>query len=326
MSISQLRKSRVESPPIVSQSRRPQRRPVGAALLHRHPVRENATELPRRRFLHLAASAGTLPTVPQNARAQSYPSRPITMIVSLAAGSLTDVVGRVIAERMRGPLRQPVIIENVTGANGTIGTGRAARARSDGYTIDFGFIGPHVLNGALYSLPYDVLNDFAPICPVVEAPLVLYASKAMPANDLGGLISWLNANPNRASLGISAPGPHVVAALFQKESQTHFTLAPYRNDSVQDLITGQIDLWIGSVVQLPLARAGNIKTLAVTSDRRSGLAPDIPTFGELGMPTISYEGWGGLFAPKGTPKDIVAKLKWGGGAGTCRSCGAISAH
>jgi tripartite-type tricarboxylate transporter receptor subunit TctC len=164
------------------------------------------------------------------------------MIVSLAAGSVTNVIGRVVAERMREPLGQPIVIENVTGADGAIGLGRPARARPDGYTIDFGFIGPHVFNGALYSLPYDVLNDFAPISPVVAAPLVLYARKTMPANDVNELIRWLNANPNKASLGYSAPAPHVVAALFRKESQTHFTLVPYRNIAVQDLIAGQIDL------------------------------------------------------------------------------------
>ena len=230
------------------------------------------------------------------------------MIVSLAAGSVTNVIGRVVAERMREPLGQPIVIENVTGADGAIGLGRAARARPDGYTIDFGFIDPHVFNGALYSLPYDVLNDFAPISPVVAAPLVLYARKTMPANDLNELIRWLNANPNKASLGYNAPGPHVVAALFQKESQTHFTLVPYRNVAVQDLIAGQIDLMFDALHQLPLVRAGNIKALAVTSDTRWALAPDIPTFRELGLPTVVYTAWGGFFAPKGTPKGIIAKL------------------
>ena len=154
---------------------------------------------PRRRFLRLAAGAAVLPAVSRIARAQAYPSRPITMVVSAPAGGPTDVIGRVLAERMRALLGQPVIIENVSGADGSIGTGRAARARPDGYTIDLGNLGNHVLNGACYSLPYDVLNDFAPISPLVMAPGVLFARKTMPAKDLNELIVWLKANPDKAS-------------------------------------------------------------------------------------------------------------------------------
>jgi tripartite-type tricarboxylate transporter receptor subunit TctC len=199
-----------------------------ASVQHRSAPRSNerrlATQHPRRRILSLMAGTAVLPAVSRVAWAQAYPTRPITMIVPLAAGSVTNVVGRVVAERMREPLGQPIVIENVTGANGSIGLGRAARARPDGYTIDFGFVGPHVLNGALYSLPYDVLNDFAPISPVIAAPLILYARKTMPANDLNELIRWLNANPNKASLGISAPAPHVVAALFKGKARRILSL------------------------------------------------------------------------------------------------------
>jgi tripartite-type tricarboxylate transporter receptor subunit TctC len=230
------------------------------------------------------------------------------MIVPFAAGSLTDVVGRVVAERMREVLGQPLVVENVAGANGSVAVGRAARATPDGYTIDFGFIGPHVLNGALYPLRYDVLNDFSPISPVITAPVALYARKTLPANDLNELIRWLKANPNKASLGTSSPGTYVVAALFQKESKTHFAFVPYRNAAVQDLMAGQIDLLVDSLVQLPVVRTGNIKALALTGDTRSARAPDIPTFVEFGLPTVIYSGWGGFFAPKGTPKDIIAKL------------------
>jgi tripartite-type tricarboxylate transporter receptor subunit TctC len=145
----------------------------------------------------LAAGAAALPAVSRLANAQTYPSRPITMIVSAAAGGGTDVIGRLVAQRMRGSLAQPIIIENVSGADGSIGAGRAARARSDGYTIDIGFLGNHVLNGAFFSLPYDVLNDFAPISPLVTLPGVLYARKTLPVKDLKELIAWLKANPTR---------------------------------------------------------------------------------------------------------------------------------
>src|SRR5215813_8454260 len=158
-------------------------------------------ELPRRLFLQLVASAAALPAVSPMAWAQAYPTRPITMIVPFPAGGASDAIARVLAEQMRGSLGQPIIIENVGGANASIGTGRAARARPDGYTIELGTIGAHTLNGALYSLRYDVLNDFAPISPLVSSPSVLYARKTMPAKDLNELIAWLKANPNKASAG-----------------------------------------------------------------------------------------------------------------------------
>jgi Tripartite tricarboxylate transporter family receptor len=195
-------------------------------------------KVPRRGFLHLAVGAAALPGLSRIAMAQTYPSRPITMIVPFPAGGTTDVVGRLLAERTRGPLGQPIIIENVTGADGSIGTGRAARARPDGYTIVLGFGGTHVMNGALYSLEYDVLNDFAPICPLVRFPIILFARKSMPAKDLTELIAWLKANPNKASAAIASSSLHQLTAFFQKETGTKFTLVPYRGvaPAVQDLV------------------------------------------------------------------------------------------
>ena len=267
-------------------------------------------KLPRRQFLHLAGGAIAAPAFLQIAIAQTYPTRPITMIVSAAAGGPTDLVGRLLAERMKASLGQPIIIENVGGADGSIGAGRAARARPDGYTIDVGFLGNHVLNGAFYSLPYDVLNDFAPISPLVTGPIFLFARKTMPAKDLNELLAWLKANPDKASMGVAALGPRLVTAFFQKETGTHFALVPYRGSApaVQDLMAGQIDLLIGTVDQLPLMRAGSIKAYAVTSETRLALAPDIPTFAEVGLPALSYSAWFGLFAPRGTPTDIIGKL------------------
>jgi tripartite-type tricarboxylate transporter receptor subunit TctC len=269
-------------------------------------------KLPRRQFLHLAAGAAVLPTVSGIARAQTYPTRPITMIVPLAAGGGLDATGRVLADRMRHSLGQPVIIENVTGADGNIATARAARARPDGYTIEIGFRSTHALNGAFYSLSYDVLNDFAPISPIVTFPGVYYGRNTMPAKDLQELIAWLKANPTKASAGIYSVGSRLLSAYFQKETGTQFTLIPYRGavPGLQDLAAGQIDIFLAGVPAfLPLMHEGRIKAYAVTSERRLAAAPEIPTVGELGLPRLSDStAWFGLFAPKGTPRDIINKL------------------
>jgi tripartite-type tricarboxylate transporter receptor subunit TctC len=264
----------------------------------------------RRTFLQFTGAAIAAPACSKVARAQTYPTRPITMIVSNAAGGTTDVIGRLLAERMRASLGQPVIIENVSGANGSIGTARAVRARPDGYTIDLGIQSTHVLNGAFYSLPYDLLNDFAPISPVATSASVLFARRTMPARDLIELLAWLKANPNKASAGIYTSGVHLLSVFLQKETGTQFTFVPYRGvaPATQDLVAGQIDLTFAAPDLLPLVRAGGIKAYAVTSDRRLALAPEIPTFAEMGLPTLSYSSWFGLFAPKGTPKDIIDKL------------------
>jgi len=310
VSISERRKTRAETPPIVSKSRRPRRRAVEAAMPHGQPFRVNTANLPRRRFLHLAASAAALPAVSCDPEAQSYPSRPITMIVPFAAGGGADAVGRVVVEHIRGLIGQPIIIENLVGADGSIGVGRAALARPDGYTIVLGILDTHVLNGAFYSLQYDVLNDFAPVAPLITNPTVLYAGKRMPAKDLNELIAWLKANPDRASAGIQTVGFRLLMAFFQKGTGTQFPLVPYRGSSpaMQDLMAGHIDLAFGGGDSLPLMQAGSIKAYAVTSDTRMAVAPDIPTFAEMGLPSLSYTQWFGLFAPRRTPRNIIDKL------------------
>jgi len=265
---------------------------------------------PRRRFLRLAAGTAALPAVSRVAWAQAYPTRPITMIVPIAAGSSSDVVGRLLAERMGTALGQPIIIENVPGADGSIGVGRVARARPDGYTIEFGALTMNVLNGAFYSLSYDLLGDLTPISPVATVPFVLYAKASLPAKDLKELIAWLRANPNKASAGVISVGFRMMMALFQKETRTRFTFVPYRGvaPELQDLVGGRIDFFFESPIQLPLMRAGNIKAYAVTSDARLSEAADIPTFSEMGLPSVSYSAWLGLFAPKNVPQEIVGKL------------------
>jgi tripartite-type tricarboxylate transporter receptor subunit TctC len=247
--------------------------------------------LQRRQFLQRGASVAALPMVSRIATAQTYPTRPITMIEPYSAGG---GIGRLLAERMSGSLGQPIIVENVSGADGSIGTGRAAHARPDGYTIVVGFLGSHVLNAAFYSLQYDVLNDFAPISPVYTTTGVLFGKKSMPWKDLRELIAWLKANPNKASAGFFAAGGRLVANFFQKETGTQFTLVPYRGLAplMQDLVAGQIDLALSTPDYLPLALAGSIKAYAVASDTRLALAPDVPTFPEMGL--------GGFSGPLGS--------------------------
>src|SRR5262249_42464569 len=267
-------------------------------------------KLPRRKFLQFAGAAAVAPTFSRVATAQTYPSRAITMIVPFPPGGSTDAIGRLLAERMRESLGQPIIIENVSGAEGSIGMGRIARARPDGYTIEFFSPGGHVLNGALHALPYDVLNDFQPIVPLVAAPFILFARKTMPANDLNELIAWLKANPDKASVGIAASAAQLLTAFFRKETRTQFIIVPYRGGAtaIQDLVAGQIDLSFDLPPQLPLMRAGSIKAYAVTSAPRLAQAREIPTFAEMGLPTVSYPGSFGFFAPRGTPTDIIGKL------------------
>jgi len=179
----------------------------------------------RRQFLHLAAGAAALPAMSGIGRAQTWPTRPISMIVPFPPGGPTDVVGRVMIEHMKVSLGQPIIIENIGGADGNIGTGRAARAKPDGYTICLGDSSTHMMSGALFSLQYDVLNDFAPISLLVSAPTVFFARKTMPANNVKELIVWLKANPNKASAGMAGASYHMVTALFQKETGTQCALS-----------------------------------------------------------------------------------------------------
>jgi tripartite-type tricarboxylate transporter receptor subunit TctC len=197
------------------------------------------------------------------------------MVVTFPAGAANDAVGRVLAERMRSFLGQTIVIENVTGADGSIGTGRTARAKPDGYTIVLGGVDTHVINGALYSLQYDVLKDFAPILSLVRSSPFLMGRKTMPGGDVPELIAWLKANPNKASVGITTGYVRLLIALFQKETATRFALVPYRGGApaMQDLVAGNIDLGFFLPFQLPLVRAASVKAYAVTSEARTTLAP-----------------------------------------------------
>ena len=269
--------------------------------------------LPRRRFLHLALGAAALPAVSTIARAQTYPARPITMIVPFAPGGPTDVIGRIVAEGMRASLGQPVVIENVTGAAGSIGVGRVARAAPDGYTISIGQWGSHVTNGAIYALPYDLLNDFAPLAWVATGVPLIVSRNALPAKNLTELIAWLRANPDKASEGTAGAGSpqHIAGVYFQQETGTRFQFVPYRGvaPAMLDLVAGQLDFMIDQATNsLPQAAAGKIRAYAVTAKTRLAAAPEIPTVDEAGLPGFYVSIWQGLWVPKRTPPDIVAKL------------------
>jgi tripartite-type tricarboxylate transporter receptor subunit TctC len=277
------------------------------------PSEGESLKLPRRDFVRLAAGVAALPVASRTAMAQAYPSRSITMVVPFAAGGPVDTLARILAERMRASLGQTVVIENVTGAGGSIGTGRVARAAPDGYTLVIGIWTTHVVNGAIYALQYDVLNDFEPVALLANNPQVIVAKKSMPANDLKGLIAWLKLNPDKASAGTAgvASPQHVLGVFFQSATGTRFQFVHYRGGgpATQDLVAGQIDLIIGDqVTSLPQIRSGNIKAYAVTNKNRLTAAPDIPTVDEAGLPGFYTTVWNAIWAPKGTPKNVIMKL------------------
>jgi tripartite-type tricarboxylate transporter receptor subunit TctC len=248
-----------------------------------------------------------------DARGDSYPSRPITIVVPFPAGGPTDTLGRILAERMTATLGQSVIIENPTGAAGTIGTGRVARSAPDGYTTILGHWQTHVINGATYSLSFDLVNDFEPISLVADCPVWFIAKAALPPKDLAELIAWLKDNPGKATVGIGGVGggADVVGTYFQKNTGTRFQFVPYRGAApmIQDLVAGQIDLTFTQVASaLAQVRAGQLKAYAVMSKARWPAAPETPTFDEVGVPGLHASFWHGLWAPRGTPKDIIARL------------------
>ena len=241
--------------------------------------------LPRRRFLRLASSVIALPAVSRIARAQAYPSRPITIVVGFAAGGPDDTSARILAERMRNLLGQSIVIENVTGAGGSIGAGRVARAPADGYTIAFGDFSTHAVNSALYSLSYDIVNDFEPICLTNNGPFLLVARNSIPATNFSEFIKFLRTNPSKATAGTAGVGSvaHVLSILLEKETGSKFQMIPYRGNALalQDLVAGQIDfMWDPPATSMGHIRDKRIKAFAITDTRRLPAAPDIPTRGD----------------------------------------------
>ena len=247
------------------------------------------------------------------ATAQVYPSRPITLIAPFPAGGPTDAVARIVADRMRVSLVQPIVVENVVGASGSIAVGRAVHSAPDGYTLSFGTWSTHVVNGAVFALHYDLLNDLEPISLISDSPMLIVAKNAMPAKDLKELVAWLRANPDKASCG--TPGVASAAELagdfFKNTMGTRFQFVPYRGVSlaIQDLMAGRIDLMFDFVANsLPQVRAGTIQAYAVLAKSRLSVAPDIPTVDEAGLPGLYVSSWQAIWAPKGTPKSAIGKL------------------
>jgi tripartite-type tricarboxylate transporter receptor subunit TctC len=248
-----------------------------------------------------------------SAAAQTYPTRPVTMVVPFAAGGPTDTIARILAEGMRASLGQSVIIENTTGAAGSIGVGRVARAAPDGYTIGIGHWSTHVVNAAVYPLQYDVLNDFEPISLVANNPQLIVSKNAVPAKDLTELIAWIKQNGDHITQGTAGVGSasHIAGIYFQKLTGTTFQFIPYRGAGpvMQDMLAGHIDLNFDQAANsLPQVRAGQIRAYAVTAKTRLAAAPDIPTVDEAGVPGFYIAVWHGLWAPKRTPKEITTKL------------------
>ncbi len=244
---------------------------------------------------------------------EDYPTRPITMIVPFPAGGATDTVARFLGERMRAILGQPIVIENVGGATGTIGVGRAVRSAADGYTLSIGTSTTHVLTGGLYALQFDLLKDLDPVIEIGSEPLLIVGKKSFPADDLKGLIAWLKANPDKASVGIAGVGAtgHLPGIALQKATGTKFQFVPYRGNgpAMQDLLAEQIDFMIEPASNFKgLLAAGSVKPFAITGKARLPSAPNIPTADEAGLPGFFASLWYGLWVPKGTPREIIAKL------------------
>jgi tripartite-type tricarboxylate transporter receptor subunit TctC len=247
------------------------------------------------------------------ASAETYPTHPITMIVPLAPGGSTDTLGRIMAKAMQTTLGQPVVVENVAGAAGTIGVTRAERSTPDGYTVLWGMWGTNVANGAIYNLGFDFLKDFEPVALVATQPFLVDARKTMPANNLKELVAWLKANGDKATMGTSGVGSpsHVAGVLMEQLVGAKWQMVSYRSAGLatQDLLAGITDIQLDTpAVSLPHVKAGALKAYAVTAKERIAVAPDIPTTDEAGLPGFYFSFWHAMWAPRGTPKDIIAKL------------------
>ncbi len=266
----------------------------------------------RRRFLHLATVA-ILPAATGVASAQTFPQRPVTIVVPFPAGGPADTIARIIADRMRTSLGQPVIIENVSGAGGSIGVARVARATPDGHTLIIGQLNSHVFSGAVYSVRYDLLKDFDPVALLTTNPLMIAGRKDLPAKTIGELVAWLKANPDKASFatpGVGSPS-HVWGVHFQSTTGTRFQFVPYRGaaPAMQDLLSGRVDLTcLQASDLLPHVRGGSIRAYAILANTAWVRAPDIPTIDEAGIPGLHMPFWHGLWAPANTPRDILSKL------------------
>jgi tripartite-type tricarboxylate transporter receptor subunit TctC len=263
--------------------------------------------------LLVALVASVACVAPTQAQTQSFPSRPITIVVPFPAGGSTGAMARILIEPMQTALGQTIIIENIGGAGGSLGVGRVARAAPDGYTISFSHMQTHVLNGAVLNLPYDVVADFEPVALIADTPQLIVTRSTFPANTLGEMIAWLKANPNKGTQGaVGIGGPSDISAFqFRRQTGTSFQSVPYRGGGplLADLVGGQIDFNFGQAsTYIGAVRNGQLKALAAQAKERWWGAPDVPTVDEAGVPGLYGSYWHGMWLPRGTPKDIVAKL------------------
>ena len=245
--------------------------------------------------------------------ADNFPSHPITIVVPFSAGGPSDAMARILAERMKTTLGEAILIENVTGAGGSIGVGRAVRSPPDGYTISFGHLGTHVANGAIYKLGYDLVTDLEPVVLLPSNPMIIVSKNAVPAKSLKELLAWLKARPTPATAGTAGAGSgsHIAGLYFQNVTGIQLQYVPYRGTgpAMNDLVAGQIDLIVDQTSNsIGQVRAGNIRAYAVTAEKRLDSAPDVPTTDEAGLPGFHMTLWSGLWVPKDTPKEIVEKL------------------
>ena len=260
----------------------------------------------------LAVALATLAGI-VGASAQIYPVRPITIIVPLPPGGAVDALARIMAEHMRITLGQPIIVEHIGGAGGTLAGARVARAAPDGYTIGIGNWSSYVASGAVYPIQYDLLKDFEPVALLPSVPYWLVARKNLPPKDLSALIDWLKANTDRATAATTGAGSasHICGLYFQASTGTRFQLVPYRGGApaLQDLVGGQVDIMCDLAANSrPQVMSGNLKAYAVMSKQRWFAAPEVATADELGLPGIYVSTWHGFWVPKATPRDIVARL------------------
>jgi tripartite-type tricarboxylate transporter receptor subunit TctC len=251
--------------------------------------------------------------VAANAAAQPYPSRPITIIVPFAAGGPTDTVARVMSNVMSRSLGQNIVVQNITGESGSVGVGRVAHAAGDGYTLLLGLWSTNVINGATYDLHYDLLKDFEPIAQLPSNPMLIVSKNAVPAKNLKDLIAWAKASPTPVMAGTAGPGSgtHVAGVYFEKLTGTHLQFVSYRGTgpALNDLVAGHIDMIIDQASNsMQQVREGQIRAYAVTAKTRLAAAPDIPTVDEAGLPDLYITTWYGMWAPAGTPHDIIAKI------------------
>jgi tripartite-type tricarboxylate transporter receptor subunit TctC len=247
------------------------------------------------------------------ARAENYPSHPITVIVPFSAGGPSDAMMRILAERMKLTLGETVLIENVTGAGGSLGVGRTVHSAPDGYTVGFGHLGTNVANGAIYKLGYDLLTDLEPVVLLPSNPMIIVSKNAVPAKSLKELLAWLKSRPAPPTAGTAGAGSgsHIAGLYFENVSGIKLQYVPYRGTgpALNDLIAGQIDVIVDQTSNsINQVRGGNIRAYAITADKRLDSAPEIPTTDEAGLPGFHMTLWSGLWVPKGTSKAIIAKL------------------